>query len=152
MPTMISNAQAEVAVVQSMTGYGRGELSTERYQFGIEIRSTNHRFLEIKLRFPRELMAYENEARNYIRSRFSRGYLDVQGFLGRPSASFRRFNVDSELLTQVAAGLREAGRELGITEGTVKLHVKAILRKLDVHSRVEAAVIAVEESLCGRRH
>ena len=38
-------------------------------------------------------------------------------------------------------------KDLGITDGTVKLHVKSILRKLDVHSRVEAAVIAVEEGL-----
>ncbi len=38
-------------------------------------------------------------------------------------------------------------RDLGITDGTVKLHVKSILRKLKVHSRVEAAVIAVEEGL-----
>lgn len=38
-------------------------------------------------------------------------------------------------------------RNLGISDGTVKLHVKAILRKLNVHSRVEAAVIAVEQGL-----
>ena len=36
---------------------------------------------------------------------------------------------------------------LGISDGTVKLHVKAILRKLNIHSRVEAAVIAVEHGL-----
>ena len=41
-------------------------------------------------------------------------------------------------------------RTLGITDGTVKLHVKSILRKLDVHSRVEAAVIAVENNV-GKR-
>ena len=41
-------------------------------------------------------------------------------------------------------------RELGISDGTVKLHVKAILRKLAVHSRVEAAVIAVEKEFCTR--
>ena len=33
-------------------------------------------------------------------------------------------------------------RHLGITDGTVKLHVKAILKKLGLHSRVEAAVLA----------
>ena len=38
-------------------------------------------------------------------------------------------------------------RNLGISDGTVKLHVKAILRKLNIHSRVEAAVIAVEQGL-----
>ena len=43
------------------------------------------------------------------------------------------------------------GRNLGISDGTVKLHVKAILRKLKVHSRVEAAVMAVERDLCERR-
>ncbi|MCP4993495.1 MAG: two-component system response regulator NarL, partial [Gammaproteobacteria bacterium] len=41
-------------------------------------------------------------------------------------------------------------RNLGISDGTVKLHVKAILRKLQVHSRVEAAVIAVEHNFCAR--
>ncbi len=41
-------------------------------------------------------------------------------------------------------------KELGISDGTVKLHVKSILRKLHVHSRVDAAVIAVEEKLCQR--
>lgn len=38
-------------------------------------------------------------------------------------------------------------RNLGISDGTVKLHVKAILRKLNIHSRVEAAVLAVEHGL-----
>ncbi|HUL94601.1 MAG TPA: response regulator transcription factor, partial [Usitatibacter sp.] len=42
-------------------------------------------------------------------------------------------------------------RALDISEGTVKLHVKAILRKLGIHSRVEAAVLAAEQGLKGRR-
>ena len=41
-------------------------------------------------------------------------------------------------------------RHLDISDGTVKLHVKAILRKLGVHSRVEAAVMAVEKGVCNR--
>ncbi len=56
---------------------------------------------------------------------------------------------EAEILTHIADGRsnKEIGRALGITDGTVKLHVKSILRKLNVHSRVEAAVIAVERGL-----
>jgi len=57
---------------------------------------------------------------------------------------------EQQILRHLAEGQsnKVIGRELGISDGTVKLHVKAILRKLGVHSRVEAAVIAVEQGLC----
>jgi len=59
---------------------------------------------------------------------------------------------EREILCHLAAGQsnKVIAKELGISDGTVKLHVKAILRKLDVHSRVEAAVIAVEQNICQR--
>jgi two-component system nitrate/nitrite response regulator NarL len=59
---------------------------------------------------------------------------------------------EREILCHLAAGQsnKVIARDLGISDGTVKLHVKSILRKLEVHSRVEAAVIAVEQNLCSR--
>lgn len=59
---------------------------------------------------------------------------------------------EMEILCHVAEGKsnKAIANELGITEGTVKLHVKAVLRKLAIRSRVEAAVIAVEQGLCDR--
>lgn len=57
---------------------------------------------------------------------------------------------ETEILCHLAEGQsnKVIARELGISDGTVKLHVKSILRKLRVHSRVEAAVLAVEQGLC----
>jgi len=59
---------------------------------------------------------------------------------------------EREILCLLAEGQsnKVIAKNLSISEGTVKLHVKAILRKLVVHSRVEAAVIAVERNLCSR--
>lgn len=59
---------------------------------------------------------------------------------------------EREIIAHLAEGQsnKAIARDLGISDGTVKLHVKAILRKLNVRSRVEAAVIAVEQGL-GRR-
>jgi len=56
---------------------------------------------------------------------------------------------ETEILGLLAEGQsnKAIARNLGISDGTVKLHVKAILRKLGVHSRVEAAVMAVERGL-----
>ena len=56
---------------------------------------------------------------------------------------------EHEILCLLAEGQSNKliARNLGISDGTVKLHVKAILRKLGIHSRVEAAVIAVEQGL-----
>jgi len=59
---------------------------------------------------------------------------------------------ETEILALLAEGLSNKGiaRNLGISDGTVKLHVKAILRKLEVHSRVEAAVMAVQNGLSNK--
>src|SRR6266511_5383951 len=56
---------------------------------------------------------------------------------------------EQEILRAVARGAsnKEIGRELGIAETTVKIHVQHVLRKLDVSSRVQAAVIASEHGL-----
>jgi two-component system nitrate/nitrite response regulator NarL len=61
---------------------------------------------------------------------------------------------EHEILCLLADGQSNKliARNLGISDGTVKLHVKAILRKLGIHSRVEAAVIAVEQGLRKPKH
>ena len=53
---------------------------------------------------------------------------------------------EREILAQIAIGHSNKliARELKITEGTVKVHVKHLLRKLNLDSRVEAAVWAVK--------
>lgn len=56
---------------------------------------------------------------------------------------------EREILRQLAAGLSNKliARKLDITEGTVKVHVKHLLKKLNLRSRVEAAVWAVQEGV-----
>jgi uncharacterized protein (TIGR00255 family) len=112
-----------------MTGYGRGEYRSERYQIGVEIKSVNHRFLEVKLRIPRELAARENEMRAALRRRFSRGAVDVTVQLDRQEGTARRFVVDEALLGQVADGLAAAARRLG-GEGRFELSTLAQFREI----------------------
>lgn len=67
---------------------------------------------------------------------------------GAPEAPASRFALlsprEQDILRGIARGAsnKEIGRDLGIAETTVKIHVQHVLRKLDVASRVQAAVIA----------
>jgi two-component system nitrate/nitrite response regulator NarL len=72
----------------------------------------------------------------------------------RPTAPFAELTPrEREILECIADGMsnKMIARALDITDGTVKLHVKAILRKLGMRSRVEAAVAAVEHGLGRKR-
>ncbi len=69
---------------------------------------------------------------------------------GKPDNPFSELTPrEYEILTLLAEGQsnKVIARNLGISDGTVKLHVKAILRKLNVSSRITAAVMAVEHGI-----
>lgn len=84
-----------------------------------------------------------------VLARVVQGEAEEEG--GAPASPFAELTPrELEILCLLAEGQsnKVIARNLGISDGTVKLHVKAILRKLDVHSRVEAAVMAVEQNFC----
>jgi len=83
-------------------------------------------------------------------ARIVRGDSGPQPAPQRPAAPFADLTPrELEILECIADGSsnKMIARALAITDGTVKLHVKAILRKLGLRSRVEAAVSAVEHGL-----
>ena len=69
----------------------------------------------------------------------------LAGSLNRPELTARQL----EVLVQIVAGLNnmEIGARLGITEGTVKIHVKSILAKLGARDRTQAVSLALERGI-----
>lgn len=64
-------------MVTSMTGFGRGSASRQGRAVQVEARSVNSRFLDLSLRLPRSLSMRENEAKELVRRRISRGKISV---------------------------------------------------------------------------
>ncbi|MDN5331102.1 MAG: hypothetical protein PWP45_327 [Tepidanaerobacteraceae bacterium] len=63
-------------MIRSMTGYGRGK-NCGKITWEVELKSVNHRFLEINVKLPRQWLFLEEKIRNYIRERIRRGRIDV---------------------------------------------------------------------------
>ncbi len=72
-----------------MTAYGRGEVETARQKWVVELRSVNHRFLELSLNLPRRLWALEDRFRKLIKEPPVPGPGGYAAFLGIPGRKVR---------------------------------------------------------------
>lgn len=64
-------------MITSMTGFGRGEYSDENKKLVIEMKSVNHRYLDVNIKLPKKLGFYEAYIRNLLKRYISRGKVDI---------------------------------------------------------------------------
>lgn len=64
-------------MLKSMTGFGRGEMADEKLKITVEMKSVNHRYLDLGIKMPRKLNAYEATVRNILKEYIQRGKVDV---------------------------------------------------------------------------
>jgi uncharacterized protein (TIGR00255 family) len=93
--------------MKSMTGYGEASQNVRGAKVTIQIRSLNHRHLDLQLRVPREYLSFEEEIRKTLRQRISRGRVDL--FINRyaAKAQSRRLDVDEALVGQYIVGMTQ---------------------------------------------
>ena len=91
----------------SMTGYGRASKEIDGRQMTIELKSVNHRFLDLSFRMPRNLMFLEDAARKAIGARLSRGHVDVFVTYRNLRTDARVVTVDHALFGAYADALRQ---------------------------------------------
>jgi uncharacterized protein (TIGR00255 family) len=71
-------------MIRSMTGYGRAEAAGARTILSVECKSVNHRHLDVSLKLPRVLGAFEADARRLIQAAVQRGRVDVSATVTAP--------------------------------------------------------------------
>ena len=64
-------------MLKSMTGFGRAEVSEGDRKVTVEMKSVNHRYLELGIKVPRKLNFLEGSVRNEMKKFVSRGKVDV---------------------------------------------------------------------------
>ncbi len=67
----------ETIMVKSMTGFGRCEISEGDRKMTVEMKSVNHRYLDINIKMPKKLNFFESAVRNLLKSYIQRGKVDV---------------------------------------------------------------------------
>ncbi|MFQ5442170.1 MAG: YicC/YloC family endoribonuclease [Thermodesulfobacteriota bacterium] len=80
-------------MVKSMTGYGRSGFVVNGEEFFVEVKSLNHRHLDIKVKAPERFFGIENLVKEEIKKRFSRGSFRVSLFSEEPVAAGLQLNI-----------------------------------------------------------
>ena len=108
-------------MIQSMTGFG----SAEREPFKVEIRSVNHRFIDISAKLPQTMGGLEIELRNRIRERFARGRFDV--FVTLTGEGAARVKISTDSARAIHRALLSLKEDLSL-EGGVTVDTLAVFR------------------------
>lgn len=100
--------------MESMTGFGQGVTLRESFQVLCQIRSVNHRFLEISLKLPKRYTSIEERIRRHLADAFTRGKLEltlkVTGFVGEKKVIL----FDLEMVKALKENLENLKRELSL--------------------------------------
>lgn len=64
-------------MINSMTGFGRGDYIVDKQKMMIEMKSVNHRYCDVNVRLPRKLNFLENNIKAYTKKCLSRGKIDI---------------------------------------------------------------------------
>jgi uncharacterized protein (TIGR00255 family) len=100
-------------MLKSMTGFARAERTTPAGLLAWEIRSVNHRYLEVSLRLPEELRAAEGDFRRTIGAVARRGKVDASFYVRPGATAARELSLDEELLSALVERAGGVSKRLG---------------------------------------
>lgn len=143
-------------MIQSMTGFGSASFALDGATFQLEVRSVNHRHLDARIRLPRVLAALEQDVRNRITARFSRGKFDCSVTTASEASPGMRVEIDrqvADLYLAAAAELVREGGASGTLDVGVLLGLPGVASTREPEFSVEVvrgtALTAVDEALDG---
>ena len=124
-------------MIKSMTGVGRAEVITKERKITVELKSVNHRYLDLSIKMPRKLVFLEGAIRNLMKTYMQRGKVDVFITYEDYTLSCGALKYNKELAGEYLAYIRQMAEEFSL-ENDVK--AGALSRYPDVLTMEEQSV------------
>jgi len=100
-------------MIRSMTGFGRADVQNENLRIRVEIRSVNHRFLEVSIRAPKSFSSLEHRVQELVQKRVNRGKVILTINLEGDRDSVVSLQLNEDLVNRY----REIGDDLRANHG-----------------------------------
>ena len=147
--------------MRSMTGYGKASAALDGRNVSIELKSVNHRFLDINVNLPRQLGFVENSVRKAIENRLSRGRVEVNLYYRNERSDSRDVLLNEALALEYSETLKKLNGIVGNNPDAGLDSIAAMPDVLSVQdapqdeeaitSLVMTVVLQALDSLCAMR-
>lgn len=97
-----------------MTGYGKSNLSKNLREYQIEIKSVNHRYLDVSIKMPKSLSYLEEEIKRIVSSNVNRGKIDVFVTFNNNSPEGRDIKINTEIAKMYIKELKNLAESEGL--------------------------------------
>ena len=101
-------------MIRSMTGYGKSNMTKSLREYQIEIKSVNHRYLDVSVKMPRNLSYLEEEIKKVVSAKLTRGKVDVFITFNNNSLEGRDIKINTEIARMYIKELRDLAKSEGI--------------------------------------
>ncbi|MGN8885855.1 YicC/YloC family endoribonuclease [Blautia sp. HCP28S3_G10] len=98
-------------MIKSMTGFGRAETVTAQRKITVELKSVNHRYLDLNIKMPRKFNVFEGQVRNLMKTYMQRGKVDVFISYEDYTASSVALKYNRELASEYLSYLKQMEEE-----------------------------------------
>ena len=101
-------------MIKSMTGYGKANISKNLREYQVEVKSVNHRYLDVSVKMPRSLSYLEEEIKKAVSAKVTRGKVDVFITFNNNSLEGREIKINTEIARMYIKELRDLAESEGI--------------------------------------
>lgn len=134
-------------MLKSMTGFGESTQVNGHYSVTVEIKSVNHRFLDIQIRSPKQVNAYETQIRQIIKDTLPRGRVEVFITIKETSDEGKKVAIHWGLIDQLVTQLQVGAAKYGATDLPVSQIIQQVVTLPDFVEITEQG--QTDESLAG---
>ena len=131
-------------MIKSMTGYGRYQLSNDQREYQIEIKSVNHRYLDISVKIPKLLNYLEEEIRKEIASQIKRGKIEVFITFENKATESKEIIMNQELAKIYVEELKKLARQENISANIEVTEICKFPDVLNIKNKQEEETIKQE--------
>lgn len=101
-------------MIKSMTGFGRCEVSEADRKFTVEMKSVNHRYLDVNIKMPKKLNFFESTIRNFLKKYMERGKVDIFITYEDMTENRMALRYNSDLATEYYKYMEQMSEEFGL--------------------------------------